>query len=92
MRFFRRERERRGSLAQVLAAVQADWLGDLLGLEAGVIPGGLYARQRLEGGPENIAVTFAAMAREFTQDPSRPCIEFYRRHDEVILFLPVVAD
>jgi hypothetical protein len=64
---------------------------EVLGLEAGVIPGGLYAKRRLDGGPENIASTFDAMAREFQPDTSRPCIEFYRRHDEVILFLPVVT-
>jgi len=29
------------------------------------------------------------MAAEHTQDRSRPVIEFYRRHDEVVLFLPV---
>jgi DNA gyrase inhibitor GyrI len=65
---------------------------DAWGLEVGGIPGGVYAKQRLEGGPKNIAPIFDAMAREFPQDTSRPCIEFYRRHDEVILFLPVVAD
>ncbi|MHC4134051.1 MAG: hypothetical protein ACYTDU_16270 [Planctomycetota bacterium] len=64
---------------------------EALGLEVGVIPGGVYAKQHLEGGPENIATTFDAMAREFPQDTSRPCIEFYRRHDEVILFLPIVS-
>lgn len=64
---------------------------EAMGLEVGVIPGGLYARQKLRGGPENIAATFDAMAREFVQDPARPCIEFYRRQDEVILFLPVAA-
>lgn len=64
---------------------------DAMGLEVGVIPGGLYARRRLEGGPGNIGPTFDAMAEEFAQDTSRPCIEFYRRHDEVILLLPVKA-
>jgi len=29
------------------------------------------------------------MAAEHAQDRSRPVIEFYRRHDEVVLFLPV---
>jgi len=62
---------------------------EAMGLETGVIPGGLYARRRLEGGPENIAATFDAMAEEHPQDTSRPCIELYRRHDEVILFLPI---
>jgi hypothetical protein len=60
-----------------------------LGLEVGTIAGGLYARRRLEGGPANIAATFDAMAEESSQDMSRPCIEFYRRHDDVILFMPI---
>jgi hypothetical protein len=69
-----------------------DDVPEAMGLEAGVIPGGRYAKRRLEGGPEHIASTFDAMAKEFPQDTSRPCIEFYRRHDEVILLLPVVTD
>jgi len=60
-----------------------------LGLEVGAIPGGFYARRRLEGGPASIAATFDALAEEFSQDMSRPCIEFYRRHDDVILFMPI---
>ncbi len=68
-----------------------DDVPEAMGLEVGVISGGLYARRRLEGGPERIGPTFEAMAGEFAQDTSRPCIEFYRRHDDVILFLPVKA-
>ncbi len=45
--------------------------------------------QRLEGGFENIGPTFDAMAAEHPHDRSRPVIEFYRRHNDVILFLPV---
>ena len=62
---------------------------DALGLEVGEIPGGAYARARLEGGPENIAATFARLASEHAEDPTRPCIEFYRREGEVILLMPV---
>lgn len=68
-----------------------DDVPEVLALEVGTIPGGLYARQKLKGGPENIAATFDAMARKFPHDTSRPCVEFYRRHDEVILLLPVVT-
>ena len=50
-----------------------------------------YARRRLEGGFENIGPTFEAMAAGHERDPARPAIEFYRRHDDVILFLPVRA-
>ena len=62
---------------------------EAMGLEEGIIPGGLYARRRLEGTTANIAATFDAMAEEYSQDLSRPCIEFYRRRDEVILFMPI---
>ncbi|MHC4223319.1 MAG: hypothetical protein ACYSX0_09710 [Planctomycetota bacterium] len=64
---------------------------EALGLEVGVVPGGLYAKRRLEGGPEKIEATFDAIAAEHAQDVSRPCVEFYRRHDEVILFLPITS-
>jgi DNA gyrase inhibitor GyrI len=64
---------------------------EALGLEVGAIPGGLYAKQRLAGGPEKIAAAFDAMATEHAQDASRPCVEFYRRHDEEILFLPITG-
>jgi len=62
-----------------------------LGLAPAVIPGGPYAKRRLAGGCENIGPAFDAMAAEHSQDRSRPVIEFYRRHDEVILFLPVLG-
>jgi len=62
-----------------------------MGLPTGVIPGGTYARQRLEGGFENIGSTFDAMAAAYPRDPSRPVIEFYQRQDRVVLFLPVLA-
>ncbi len=62
---------------------------EAMGLEEGIIPGGLYARRRLVGTTANIAATFDSMAAEHSQDRARPCVEFYRRHDEVILFLPV---
>lgn len=70
-------------------AIREDDDPESLGLPADVIPGGTYAKQRLEGGFENIGPTFDAMAAEHTRDRSRPVIEFYRRHDDVILFLPV---
>ena len=64
-----------------------------LGLEQGTLPGGRYARVRLEGEPpalyELIAPTFEQLAQRPDRDPSRPGIEFYRRHDVVELLLPV---
>src|SRR4051794_33737605 len=64
-----------------------------LGLEAGALPGGRYARVRLEGDPpalyERIAPAFEQLAQRPDRDPSRPGIEFYRRRDVVDLLLPV---
>jgi len=64
-----------------------------LGLEVGTIPGGRYARVRLNGDPpavyELIAPTFRRLAAHPDRDPSRPEIEFYRRHDVIDLLLPI---
>ena len=64
-----------------------------LGLEVGTIPGGRYARVRHNGDPpavyELIAPTFRRLAAHPDRDPSRPEIEFYRRHDVIDLLLPI---
>ena len=66
-----------------------------LGLRTGTIEGGLYASERLRGDYEVlvalIAPTFDAMAARHSVDPSRPSIEFYRRHDEFVLYLPITG-
>ena len=64
-----------------------------LGLEVGTVPGGRYARVRLEGEPPAvyslIAPTFKQLGERPDHDPRRPDIEFYRRHDVIDLLLPV---
>jgi DNA gyrase inhibitor GyrI len=64
-----------------------------LELESGTLPGGTYLRARLRGEPpgvyERIAPKFDALERTAQRDTSRPCIEFYRRRDEIDLFMPV---
>jgi hypothetical protein len=66
-----------------------------LGLEVGTLPGGRYLRTRLRGEPpalyDRIAPTFEALLQQAPSDQARPSIEFYRRHDEIDLLLPVVA-
>ena len=66
---------------------------EALGLEDGSLPGGRYARDRLEGEPPAIygliQPTFERLARRIDRDPSRPDIEFYRRRDQIDLLLPV---
>ncbi len=65
-----------------------------LGLRMGTIEGGLYASERLRSDYEAlvslIAPTFEAMGARHSVDSSRPSIEFYRRHDEIVLYLPIV--
>jgi hypothetical protein len=67
-----------------------------LGLERGTLPGGRYLRERLTGEPpalyERIGPTFEEMLKQASSDEIRPGIEFYRRHDEIDLLLPVVAE
>jgi hypothetical protein len=64
-----------------------------LGVESGELPGGRYLRARLRGEPpavyERIAPIFQALVRRTPPDESRPSLEFYRRHDEIDLLLPV---
>ena len=64
-----------------------------LGLETRTIEGGLYATERLRGSYESlvplIAPTFEAMAARHAADPCRPSVEYYRRHDEFVLYLPI---
>ena len=66
---------------------------ETLGLEDGSLPGGRYARARLEGQPPGVYAliqpTFERLAQRPDRDPSRPEIEFYRRHDLIDLLLPV---
>jgi len=64
-----------------------------LGLEEGTLPGGRYARVRLAGDPPGVYAliqpAFERLATRPDHDASRPGIEFYRRHDEIDLLLPV---
>ena len=64
-----------------------------LGLEEGTLPCGRYLRARLRGEPpalyERIAPTFEALVLQAPPDEARPSLEYYRRHDEVELLLPV---
>jgi predicted transcriptional regulator YdeE len=69
---------------------------EALGLETGTLPGGRYARVRLEGEPPAvyalIGPAFESLAQRSDRDPARPGIEFYRRRDLIDLLQPVVAE
>ena len=62
-----------------------------LGLDTATLPGGAYVRRRLEGGYDRIGPSFEQMAQEFPHDATRPSLEHYRREDDVMRLLPVVA-
>jgi len=62
-------------------------------LASGTLPGGRYLRARLQGEPpavyERIGPTFEELARLAKPDESRPSLEWYRRHDEIDVLLPI---
>lgn len=67
-----------------------------LGLGTAIMPGGRYLRARITGGPpglyERISPAMQALeALAAPADPGRPLIEYYRRHDEIELWVPVPA-
>jgi len=63
-------------------------------LESGTLPGGRYLRARLQGEPPavyaRIGPTIEEMKQGTTSDESRPTLEWYRRHDEIDILLPIV--
>jgi hypothetical protein len=77
----------------VCAVVREGDDAEALGVESGELPGGRYLRARLRGDPpgvyERIGTTFEALVRQTSPDESRPSLEFYRRHDEIDLLLPI---
>lgn len=66
----------------------------VMGLQTWTIPGGAYARRKLENWPEHtneIGRIFGAQAAEYPRDPTRPNIEFYRSQKELLLFLAAAS-
>lgn len=66
-----------------------------LGLAVDVIPGGLYARDKVADWNkqvDRIGAMFDAMAERHPRDSARPSIEFYRSEQELILLLPILVD
>ena len=66
-----------------------------LGLRLGTLPGGAYLRGRLVGEPPRVYEQIGPGMKELESvadvDPDRPLVEFYRRHDEIELWVPVRA-
>ncbi len=61
------------------------------GLERAVLPGGRYRRARLKGDDvyAKIGPAFDALAEATAIEEGRPWLEFYRRHDEVDVLVPI---
>ncbi|MFD8924396.1 hypothetical protein [Streptomyces mirabilis] len=66
---------------------------DRLGLQLGTLAGGWYLHGRLVGDPPQIygriADGVAELQATLPADDTRPLIEFYRRHDQIELWLPI---
>jgi hypothetical protein len=83
------------SSAEYLACVQTrdDDDARALGLGEMVLAGGPYLRATITGQPPavyaQIGPTFEELEKLEPPDHSRPLIEFYRRHDEIDVLVPV---
>jgi hypothetical protein len=68
---------------------------DELSLQLGTLPGGWYLRGRLIGDPpevyDRIGVGMAELEAAASRDTSRPLVEYYRRHGQVDLWVPVLS-
>jgi len=67
-----------------------------MGLELGIIPGGLYVRRKVLDWEKVIAAgqlgtIFQNMVAQYTVDRSRPDIEYYRSMKELHLLVPVLG-
>jgi hypothetical protein len=67
---------------------------DRLGLETGTLPGGWYLRALIAGDPPALYARIGPAMQALTRlalpaDPGRPLVEYYRRHDEIELWVPV---
>lgn len=77
----------------VCTPVKEDDSPDRLGLQLGTLAGGWYLRGRLVGDPPQIygriADGMAELRAMLLADGVRPLVEFYRRRDQIELWLPI---
>lgn len=63
------------------------------GMDHGIVRGGAYAYTVIEGNywdiVRQIGPAFDELARSYQRDPARPYVEFYKRHTEVFVMLPI---
>ena len=76
-------------------ALKAGETGEQYGLREGVLAGGTYACAKLVGAfadiVPRIGPTFVEMRQKHARDPSRLPIEYYKRHTEIVLYLPILT-
>lgn len=75
--------------------LRADDDPEQLALSVGTLPGGRYLRGVLAGEPSeiyaDIGTGMAEIRAQADEDTARPLVEFYRRHNQVELWVPVKA-
>jgi hypothetical protein len=80
----------------VCTPVREDDDPESFGLETGTLPGGSYLRGRLVGAPSVICALIGPGMHELQEmghvDTVRPLVEFYRRHDQVELWVPFPSE
>jgi len=75
-------------------ALEAQDAPATMGLQTWTIPGGAYARRRLDRWSERlpeIGQIFGTLAAEYPRDAARPNVEFYRSQKELLLFMAVAS-
>jgi hypothetical protein len=79
----------------VCAEIRSDDPADRFGLEAGELAGGAYLQLSLKGEPPavhgEIGPGFKRLHALEERDEQRHDVEFYRRHNEIELWMPVVT-
>jgi hypothetical protein len=80
----------------VCTPVREDDDPESFGLETATLAGGTYLRGRLVGEPSVIYAFIGPGMHELQAmgnlDTDRPLVEFYRRHDQVELWVPILPD
>jgi hypothetical protein len=70
---------------------------ETLGLQRGLLPGGWYLRGRLSGTPPGLydkigpGVAELGLLAGTSIDAARPVVEYYRRNDQVELWIPILG-
>lgn len=79
---------------QACVVIQPEDNPQELGLEPTEIPAGKYARERIRDfdyrkDVPRVIATFERLTDKHEIDYSRPSLEFYRRHDEILVHVPI---